>query len=304
MLLFKKLLLSTCLLGGLVLVTSCKKTDNTPNNNNTPPTNPLLPVIGLGYYKTSGTPLDIIGINVGAKAKASGATVNRIFRDDSHGDTASIYLGGQDSVMDIYTLPTTVTSGTIDIKYTVTDSKGNSNSATAHVTVGGKPSTFAHYTKFTVLDQVNNPPACFLNTGGSPSSITPVVWQTGDVNADTSRRRLVDLVCVVLAGQSDGLIAPYDPGFDSIPMFHNYWTLSQRNKTKIVKLSSGFNVSTCTLDQLKTAVDAATPKKYRVSNPFSPSDVYGFITLDGRYGAFYVRAIGGGVLMDLAVQSR
>jgi hypothetical protein len=299
---------------------SCKKPDapannnnNTNNNNTNNPDGPTLKITKPGQ-DTTATPFDFVQFEIIATAQ-TGTTLTKVVRHDgiaADTDISSVIPAGQNPAIldDIYFIPNSVTNGTtIVIKYTVTDSKGNSNTVARNITVGAKAKTFALYT-VPMSDQTYSAPTCFLNTGGISTDKHPQIWTVGQVNPpNTANRKLVDLVCLKTAGQAEILAATAADVFDSIPLFHNLWADADRLKTDIRKLP-GFTVdNTTTAASIKAAFDKQ-PKytKYQVQAVFSPTDVYGFLTVDGRYGAFYCVANGGfwgqGVKMTMAVESR
>jgi hypothetical protein len=56
---------------------------------------------------------------------------------------------------------------------------------------------------------------------------------------------------------------------------------------------------------VKTAYNSSTAVAMpRVQSIFSPNDNYAYLTSDGRYGAFTVLNIGGGVEMNMAIETR
>jgi len=307
-----------------MLAYSCTKPKPTPTNTNSGNTNHDAPSLAV-YQPAADT---IVGVSANLTVKiiataSSNANVDSIIGTDGIGHKLRIVCGGlgkgakvsdaKDTlVYDYYQLPASATGTTVSLTYTVYG-QGKSNSITRKISVQSTV-VFKLWT-VTLGDQNQSGNGAFLNTGGNPK---PLIYSTGDVNNDTAYRRLVDMCCAKTAGQTDMIFSPgyetatYSQTFADSNIFNisNGWLLSQRKITLFRKIAPKYVVSSSnnnfqTYDQVKAAYTSATTAAMpRVQNPFSPNDNYAFLTSDGRYGVFTLLAFGGGVKMNMALESR
>src|SRR6185503_15022462 len=91
-------------------------------------------------------------------------------------------------IFDHYVAPNTAVGTTVSLTYTIYDSKGSHSTSTRKIKVTSVP-VFALYT-VTMGDQTQNGNGAFLNTGNNPKALE---YSQGQVDADTSLRRLVDM---------------------------------------------------------------------------------------------------------------
>jgi hypothetical protein len=324
---FKKWLLCATLVGAAALADSCKKVETTPPN--TPPpvvtttNNPGGPTFSsIDVYPPNST--FFVGSTISLSFTATAATgtgITKVWRNDGLTGTVDTLLFSDASgtkasapIIDIYTAPISQGGKTVTITYTVYDSsitshKAVSNKITRKLDIVGVPKQYKNNWTVTIGDQSYQ--QAFINTGGIAGNANPQIFTTGQVSGTPSLRNTVDIICGSSSHHSGVfLCAPSNPAinFDSISDFHmNTWTLAQRNGTLFKRVSSGsVDVTTFkTAADIKTKYNSITTSNTIVQSPFSQSDSYVFLTVDGRYGAFTVLQKGSNfVKFSLAVESR
>ncbi len=314
--------------GTLAFAFSCKKADNSTNNgnnnNNNTPGSPKVIIVYPGADTTVGdNPIPNLTMRIHVIAGDT-AKIDSIIRNDQFGNRSKMPAKGfthgnhsrtTDTVIFDHYQPYTAAIGlTVKVTYTVYDSKGSTSTTTRNVKVTSVP-VFALYT-VTIGDQNQNGNGAFLNTGANPKAL---VYSTGDVNSDTSKRRLVDMCCAATKGETEMLFSPgYVNNSSSSPSktfsdsnifnINSGWLLSQRKTTMFKLLQPKYICNSNTYPDYKHIKDAYNSSTEvampRVQSILSPNDNYAFLTSDGRYGAFTVLAIGGGIKMTMAIESR
>jgi len=316
------------LAGSLVFAYSCSKTssggNNNNNNNNNTPGAPKLTVVYPGQDTTVGdNPIPVLTVTLKAIAGDT-SKIDSILGNDGLGHHARYIVNGlkngnhsrtlDSTFYDYYTAPTSAIGSTVTLTYTVYDSKKSSTTVTRKIKVTSVP-VFALYTVI-LGDQNQNGNGAFLNTGANPKA---VVYSTGQVNADTSLRRLVDMCVAQTKGETDML---FSPGYvnnntgspsktfsdSNIFNINSGWLVSQRRTTMFRLLAPKYICNASTYPDyahVVAAYKASTAVTWpRVQSILSPNDNYAFLTEDGRYGAFTVVAIGGGIKMTMAIESK
>ncbi len=313
------------LAGSLFFAYSCSKpgssSNNNNNNNNNVPGAPKLTIVYPGADTTIGdNPIPVLTITIKA---VSGDTskIDSIVGNDALGHKAKFVAIGLKSgnhsrtidstFYDYYTAPATSIGSTVTLTYTVYDSKGSKTTQTRKLKVTSVP-VFALYTVI-LGDQNQNGNGAFLNTGANPRAL---VYSTGQVNSDTTLRRLVDMCVAQTKGMTDMLFSPgyvntsINATFADSNIFNinSGWLVSQRRTTMFKLLQPKYicnsnNYPDYAHVEAAYKGSSAIPMA-RVQSIMSPNDNYAFLTQDGRYGAFTVLGIGGGIKMTMAIESK
>jgi hypothetical protein len=275
----KKVILA--LLVAPLAFTACKKSDSTTPAQSTPITVSVTP-----SNTTSANPGDKITFVVAINSTNTLKDIT--ITQDLGGNVTqvahnTITSGTTASIQQDYIVPPT--SGTVKVNFVVTDTKGNSQTATATITVSGSSTDFNVYNA--LLGNYKESAGSFFGAGNGT---------TYNVTTASSNQSNVDLVFFYGSSNGATLAAPNDASFGTgSGQISEYGIQNWSTKN-----ATTFRTTTADFSSIKSSADIANA--YNNGTDFSPntranhlsvSSVIAFKTASGKMGVAEVTSLNG-----------